>query len=73
MHNEFMAAFEENLDLAPGTLGLDTEFKELAEWDSLAQLSLMTVIEDLYGKVVDPALIRASRTVGELLDRIRGN
>lgn len=70
MQNEFLAAFEENLDLAPGTLTLETEYKDLPEWDSLAQLSLMTVIEDLYGKVIDPALIRNSRTVGQLLDAI---
>lgn len=68
--NEFIGAFEETLDLAPGSVDAQTEFKALAEWDSLAQLSVMTIIEDIYRKVIDPALLRSSRTVGELVAAI---
>jgi acyl carrier protein len=68
--NEFIREFEENLDLAPGSLSPATEFKELAEWDSLAQLSVMTLIEDIYNKVIDPGVLKNSRTIGDLIANV---
>ena len=65
--NDFIQAFEETLDLPAGSVTAQTAFKELPEWDSLAQLSMMTVIEDIYRKVIDPALFRHSATIGDLL------
>lgn len=69
--NEFIQAFEESLDLPAGSVTAATEFKELAEWDSLAQLAVMTIIEDQFRKVLDPALLKNSRTIGELLAGIQ--
>jgi acyl carrier protein len=66
----FIRAFEEILDLPPGSVNAQTEFKEMAQWDSLAQLSVMTIIEDIYRKVVGPALLRNSRTIGDLIASI---
>lgn len=65
--NEFIQALEETLDLSPGSVNAQTEFKALPEWDSLAQLAVMTLVEDIYQKVIDPALLRNTRTVGELV------
>lgn len=65
--DEFIRAFEEALDLPPGSVTGETAFKELAEWDSLAQLSVMTLIEDHYGSVVSPGLLKNSRTIGDLV------
>jgi acyl carrier protein len=67
---EFIEAFEENLDLAPGSVTADTDFKALAEWDSLAQLSVITIIEDIYRKVIDSSLLKNSSTVGELIAKV---
>lgn len=65
--DEFIRAFEEALDLPPGSVTGETVFKELAEWDSLAQLSVMTLLEDHYGTVVSPGLLKSSRTIGDLV------
>lgn len=64
---EFIDAFEESLDLEPGSVNADTDFKALAEWDSLAQLSVMTLIEDMYRKVIDSSVLKNSATIGELI------
>lgn len=69
--NDFISAFEETLDLAPGSVTPGTAYRDLPEWDSLAQLAVMTIIEDIYKKVVDPALIRNSKTVGELVAAVQ--
>lgn len=61
---------EEILDFAPGSLNLDTDFKALGEWDSLAALSLMVLIEDIYKKIIDPAVLKRSRTIAELVENI---
>jgi acyl carrier protein len=67
---EFIEAFEENLDLAPGSVSSDTDFKALAEWDSLAQLTVITIIEDIYRKVIDSSLLKNSSTIGELIANV---
>jgi len=68
--NEFIQAFEENLDLEPGSVNAETDFKALPEWDSLAQLSVMTMIEDIYHKLIDPAVLKKSTTIGELIANV---
>jgi acyl carrier protein len=65
--NDFIRAFEETLDLPPGSVTPATDFKSLADWDSLAQLSVMTIIEDMYRKVIDPSLFKRCATIGDLL------
>jgi len=69
--NDFISAFEETLDLPAGSVGPQTVYRDLPDWDSLAQLAVMTIIEDVYKKVVDPAIIRNSRTVGDLLAAVQ--
>jgi acyl carrier protein len=69
---EFIEAFEENLDLEPGSVNANTDFKALAEWDSLAQLSVITMIEDIYHKVIDSSVLKNSKTIGELVANVEG-
>lgn len=70
MSMDLIHGMEEVLDLATGSLNEETDFKALAEWDSLAALSLMVLIEDNYKKVIDPAVLKSSRTIAELAENI---
>lgn len=66
MKNNFVRAFEEILDVEPGSLSGDADFKSHPEWDSLAALSVITMIEDVYKKVIDPSVLKTSKTIEEL-------
>lgn len=70
MSMDLIQGMEEILDLAPGSLSAETDFKALGEWDSLAALSLMVLIEDNYKKIIDPAVLKSSRTIAELAENI---
>lgn len=73
MNSEFIQALEEILDVPPGSLNETSDFKELPEWDSLAALSVMVKIEDTYKKVIDPSVLKNSRTIGELIAHIKAS
>jgi acyl carrier protein len=73
MNTEFIQALEEILDVLPGSLDEASDFKELPEWDSLAALSVMVKIEDSYKKVIDPSVLKNSRTIGELIANIKAS
>ena len=73
MSIEFIQALEEILDLAPGSLKHDSDFKAVPEWDSLAALSVMVKIEDTYKKVIDPSVLKNSSTVAELIANIEAS
>ncbi len=70
MLNEFILALEEILDLSEGSLTENTDFKLHPEWDSLAALSTLVMIEDKYKKVIDPSILANSNTIGELIANI---
>lgn len=73
MNTEFIQAMAEILDVLPSSLNEDSNFKDLPEWDSLAALSVMVKIEDTYKKVIDPSVLRNSRTIGELIANIKAS
>lgn len=73
MSADFIQALEEILDVPPGSLNESSDFKNLPEWDSLAALSVMVKIEDSYKKLIDPSVLKSSRTIGELLAHIKAS
>ncbi|MGB7964513.1 MAG: acyl carrier protein [Propionicimonas sp.] len=66
----FYAQMEEAIGLEEGTLAADTEFKELEEWDSLALLTVLVMLQDEYGVTVSNAEVRGITTVVELQDLV---
>lgn len=73
MNSKFMQELEEILDLPAGSLNEASDFKELPEWDSLAALSVLVMIEDNYKMMIDPSLLENSKTVGELLAHLKAS
>lgn len=65
-----ISGIEEILEAPPGTLSGATDFKAHPNWDSLAALSTMVHMEDLFQKVVDPAAMKRAASIGELYDAI---
>ena len=48
-----------------------TVYSELEEWDSVMVLSLITMIDDEYGAVVDVDEMSESRTVEDLFNYVK--
>ena len=48
----------------------NTAFRELEEWDSLAALSTISMVDDEFGVTINNKDLRSVETVGELYDMI---
>lgn len=66
---EFVEHFADEMTETPaGTITADTNYKELAEWGSLASLSIISLIDEEYGHLISGADVRARNTVKELYE-----
>jgi acyl carrier protein len=65
---EKLAALEDIMDMDAGTLTPETVLEDLEEWDSLASLSYVVLMGDVFDKTVRGAQIRAFKTVRDILD-----
>jgi len=63
----FIAECETCLECAqPGSLRPDTPFRELPGWDSLAALTLLSVVDMVYGVQISGEQLRRCRTLQEV-------
>ena len=63
----FIANFIDATDFRnPVDIGLDTEFRTLAEWDSLAALGVIVMFDMEYQKTVSGDDLHKALTVGDL-------
>ena len=65
--NEFIIHFKEALELEThDEIALSLEFKELEEWDSLASLSLIAMLDEEYEVELESEDLDALSTVEDL-------
>ena len=62
-----MALIEEALDTEEGALAPDTVLADIDEWDSIAALSLIAMLDEQFDKTITGAEIKALRTVADIL------
>ncbi len=65
---DFVQAFAELLENED--ISVNTIFRELDEWDSLAALSTISTIDDEFGITINNKDLRSIETVGELYDLV---
>lgn len=58
---------EDMLELDPGTLTPDTLLSSLDEWDSIAMISFIALVDDAFDKIVKGTEIREQQTVADLM------
>ena len=51
-------------------LGAGTKFRELDEWSSLIALSVIAMVDEVYGITINGEDIRSSQTISDLFNRI---
>ena len=64
---EKLALIEEALDTQEGALAPETVLDEVESWDRIAALSLITMMDDNFGKTLSGSEIKALKTVGDIL------
>ena len=58
---------EDMLELDPGTLKPETVLEDLEEWDSVAVISFIALVDDEFDKVIKGVSVREQKTVGDLM------
>ena len=64
---EKLAMLEETFDLEEGTLAADTVLADLDEYDSMAKLSLIVLMDDEFDVKVTGDMIKGFKTVADIL------
>ena len=67
-NEEKIAMLEDTLELDGGSLNPEMELAEIAEYDSMAKLSLIVMMDDECGKKLTGEQIREFKTVQDILD-----
>ena len=62
-----LALLEDMLELDEGALTEDMELDDIDEYDSLAKLSLIVLMEDEFGVKLTGDVIRGFETVGDIV------
>ncbi len=64
---EKLAMLEEMLELDEGDLTADKALEDIDEYDSMAKLSLIVLMEDEFGVKLTGDVIRGFETVGDII------
>ncbi len=63
-----LALLEDMFEMDEGTLNEETRLEDLDEWDSLAKLSLIVLMDDEFEKKLSGAEIKEFVTIGDILN-----
>lgn len=63
-----LALLEDMFEMDEGTLKEETRLDDLDEWDSLAKLSLIVLMDDEFGKKLSGSEIKEFVIIGDILN-----
>jgi len=63
---EFLRELEEILEMTPGSLTGDAKLADLEHWDSVAMVTVMSVVDEKCGVALSPRKIASCVTVDDL-------
>ena len=67
----FIENFAEQFDdTTVEMLNAETKFRELEEWSSLIALSIIAMVDEVYGITLNGEDIRGSQTIGDLFNKV---
>lgn len=64
---KFLENFKEVLEIENREIGLDDSFRELNEWDSLALLSVIAMIDDEYDVIIKGNQFKELKTLNQVI------
>lgn len=69
---DFIKNFAEQFDdIAIESIHVDTKFRELEEWSSLVALSVIAMVDEIYGVTINGEDMRNAQTVGDLFESVQ--
>ena len=70
MEEKFINLFCETLEIEDEQLTSETIFRELEQWDSLAYLSVIAMIDEEFDVQIEGAKFKELKTIGDLVNEI---
>ena len=71
---DFISKFAEALEIEDASaLTAATEFRSLDEWDSLAYLSVIAMLDEEYDLQIENAAFKQLKTLGDILNYVEAN
>jgi acyl carrier protein len=67
----FLENFRDTLDVEDKILNMSDAFREYEEWDSIANLSVIAMIDVEYDLIIDNGVFKNINTLQELWDTIQ--
>lgn len=71
MEEKFLLKFKEVLEAPEKNVTLNDVFREYDEWNSLAFLSLIAMIDEEFDVIIEGKEFKQLLTVGEIIDAIK--
>lgn len=71
MQNKFLQLFKETLDIEDREINVSDEFRAYDEWDSIANLSVIAMIDDEFDVVIENSEFKNIKTIQGLWDEIQ--
>lgn len=69
----FIEKFAEAVDIETEGLTVETEFRQLDEWDSLSYLSVIAMMDEEYECQIEAAEFKQLKTLGALAEYIESH
>lgn len=73
MEQKFIDLFKETLEIEDRTISLSDNFRAFDEWDSLALLSVIAMIDEEYDIIIESNIFQKLQTVGDIYNYIQSN
>ena len=71
MEEKFLQKFKEVLEITDRDLSLTDHFRNYEEWDSLAFLSLIAMIDEEYDVIIDGKDFKQLETVADIIQAVK--
>lgn len=71
MDSVFLSHVKEVLEIEDREIGVDDEFRSYEEWSSLAFLSMIAMIDEAYGVIIDANTFRTLKTWKDVIAAIQ--
>ena len=70
---KFIENFAEAIDIEASELTAETEFRNLDEWDSVAYISVIAMMDEEYDIQIEMAQFKQLKTLGDIAEYIENN
>lgn len=70
---DFIEKFAEAIDVDANELTADTEFRNLEDWDSVAYISVIAMMDEEYDIQIEMPVFKTLKTLGAIAEYIDNN